>query len=98
MIDNTTSFIIEENSLLENTTLAPISAGLPVTVDVNLTILEEEQQYFFRLQVEDFGGLTSWSNIPSVYNHIETPQESSSTVTTPLFMMVICVSNILVLF
>ena len=92
LINNTTCYIIEETDLVDNTTLNPIAAGLPVTVHVDLTILEQEKQYFFRLFVQDRGDLSSWSNIASVYNHIETPDQSATNVPLPGLVMLIMFS------
>jgi len=92
MINNTTCYIIEETDLVDNTTLNPIAAGLPVTVHVDLTILEQEKQYFFRLFVQDRGDLSSWSNIASVYNHVETPDQSATNLPLPGLVMLIIFS------
>jgi len=82
MINNDTCDVIDDNSLMENTTLTPMAAGVPVAVLIDLTILELEQAYFFRLHVEDEGGLSSWSNVASVFNHKDEPASSSTSVST----------------
>eukprot|EP00091_Calanus_sinicus_P002849 TRINITY_DN12984_c0_g1_i1.p1 TRINITY_DN12984_c0_g1~~TRINITY_DN12984_c0_g1_i1.p1 ORF type:complete len:295 (-),score=56.23 TRINITY_DN12984_c0_g1_i1:42-827(-) len=74
-----TCVLVEEDDLLENTTLTTIPAGLPVEVKMNPTIFEESQQYFLRLHVEDFGNLSSWSNIATIF----VAPTSSTTLASP---------------
>ena len=81
-----TCLLVEEDFLMENTTLTPIAAGGPVEVKMNSTIFEKDQQYFLRLHVEDFGNLSSWSNIATVFL-APTSSTTSASPTLGLFIL-----------